>query len=263
MKFLKNWPTIVSVIAIVLVLHIVLLPAFLFFGYPLSYALVAISTTSHVAITQPELDVQIDRIVYDFKHGGYSVYFVSPTSQDTYFRMVCDGFGLIHLDYSDSAQSKGHTVARVEQDYRNRLDEALAEAEFDFEVRQCFAEITHQYGNEWGSINKDFGITDAEVQALELDREYDFREFAAKYGRINIQIRDEQVTVERAAEILLELKAYLEKQNIPWYGMDFSLTYDHSEYVILYDFLYEDVYEEGLVDRVQESYDATQKHFGE
>jgi len=263
MRWSEKNSMIVGILTILLVLLLFLIPVFFIFGNPVSYGLVALSTSIHVAQTQPELDVQIDRIVYDFKHGGYSVYFVSPTSEDTYFRMGCDGLGRIHLDYSDSATSKYHTLERINQDYREHMDAAMAEEHFSFEVRLSFAEITHQYGNEWGSINKDFGITDAEVQALELDGEYDFREFAAKYGRITIQILDDQVTVERAAEILLELKAYLEKQNIPWYGMDFSLTYDHSEYVILYDFLYEDVYEEGLVDRVQESHEATQKHFGD
>lgn len=263
MRWFERIPKSVKVLGIILVIHIVLLPFFFIVGYPLSYGLVALSTSIHVAQTQPELDVHIDRIAYDFIHGGYTVYYVSPTSQDTYFRIVCDGLGLIHLDYSDTATSKGHTLSRIQQEYREYLEDTLAMAEFDFEVRLAFPEITRQNGNEWGSLNKDFGITDVEIQALELDGEYNFREFASKYGRINIQILDNQVTVERAAEILLQLKEHLAEQEIPWYAMDFSLTSDHSEYVMLFDFLNSDVYEEGLVDRVKESNDATHKHYGE
>ena len=261
MKFFERFAKIAAVIGIILAIMILLTPLFLFTGHPVSYALVATRARFFLLENHPELDVRLDKIIYDFKHGGYTAYYSSPTSIDTHFRLVCDGWGNVTLDYADSID--GNTIGRIGDDYEAAYDAVIENADFSFEVHVNFCQITHQYGNEASSINKDFGISDDEVGKLVLDGEYDFREFAAKYGRITFYARDPEVTVERAAEILLELKAYLDEQNIPFRAIEFTLDAEpgSEEYVKLIDIYYEEIYEEGLVDRVIEYNDRIHDHY--
>ena len=261
MKIFERFSKIMAIIGIILAITILLTPLFLFTGHPVCYGLVMLNSRIYLWQNYPELDVGLDKISYDFKHGGYYAYYSSPTSIDTHFWLVCDGWGNVVVDHADSID--GNTIARINQDYQNTYDSAIEAANFSFEVHVNFCNITHQYGNEVTSINKDFGITDDEVSKLEFDGEYDFREFAAKYGRITFYAEDPQVTVERAAEILLELKTYLDEQNIPFYAMEFKLRNpdDANDYVALVDILYTEITEDGLVERVIEYNDAIHAHY--
>lgn len=264
MKIFERLAKIAAVLGIILAVLILLTPVFLFTGHPVSYGLVALRSHIYLQQNYPELDVNLDKITYDFKHGGYYADYSSPTSIDTHFWLVCDGWGNVCVDHADTATSKGHTVARIGEDYQDAYNAAIEAADFSFEVQVNFCRITHQYGNEASSINKDFGITDDEVQKLVLDGDYDFRELAAKYGRITFYARDPEVTVERAAEILLELKQYLDEQDIPFYAMEFTLQDpdDVDNYVALVDILYDEIYKDGLVGRVTEYNNAIHAHYG-
>ena len=261
MKIFERLSKVAAVIAIILAVLILLTPLFLFTGHPVCYGLVALRSRIYLWQNYPELDVGLDGITYDFKHGGYYANYSSPTSIDTHFWLLCDGLGNVTVDWADTIDQ--NTISRINQNYRDAYDSAIEAADFSFEVHVNFCEITHQYGNEFSSINKDFGISQEEVDKLVLDGDYDFREFAAKYGRITFYCFDSEVTVERAAEILLELKAYLDEQNIPFRGIEFILRSqnDSDEYVHLVDIFYEEICEEGLIERVTEYNDALHAHY--
>ena len=260
MKIFERFAKIAAIIGIILAVSILLTPLFLFTGHPVCYGLVALRSRIYLLQNYPELDVGLDKITYDFKHGGYYADYSSPTSIDTHFWLVCDGWGNVTVDRADTIDQ--NTIVRIAENYEDTYDAAIESADFSFEVYINFAHITHQYGNEISSINKDFGILQEEVEKLVLDGEYDFREFAAKYGRITFYAHDPEVTVERAAEILLELKAYLDKQNIPFRAIEFNLQSQtgSDEYVHLVDIFYEEIYEDGLVERVTEYNDAIHAH---
>lgn len=260
MKIFERFSKLAAVIGIIIAINILLIPVFLFTGHPLCYGLVALRSRVYLWENYPQMDVGIDKIIYDFKHGGYSVYYSSPTSIDTHFRLGCDGWGNVYLDGADYIDS--NTIGRINGYYRDAYDAAIESAEFSFEIYINYCNITHQYGNEVSSINKDFGITGLEVQKLVFDGEYDFHEFAAKYGRITFYAHDPEVTVERAAEILMELKAYLDAQDIPFRAIEFNLKSASAseEYVHLVDIYYEEICQEGLVDRVTEYNDAIHAH---
>lgn len=261
MKIFERLAKIAAVIGIILAVTILLTPLFLITGHPVCYGLVALRSRIYLLQNYPELDVGLDKITYDFKHGGYYADYSSPTSIDTHFWLLCDGWGNVTVDRADTIDR--NTIARIDQNYRDAYDTAIEAADFSFEVHVNFCQITHQYGNEVSSINKDFGITDDDVRKLILDGDYDFREFAAKYGRITFYAHDPEVTVERAAEILLELKAYLDEQEIPFRAIEFDLKSQNGseKYIELVDILYEEIYEDGLVERVTEYNDAIHAHY--
>ena len=97
------------------------------------------------------------------------------------------------------------------------------------------------------------------LDKVELDKKYDIRELAKKAGYLIIYVEDDTVTVERAAEVLLELKEVFDRRNVPFYAIDFVLEYPRKEEggttkegrINVEGFLYSDIYEEGLVERVR------------
>ena len=255
---------IIRIIGIIILILILLTPAFLFLGNPVSYVLTFASTGICILFEHPELDVQLDRIVYDFKFGGYNAYYSSPSSIDTHFIFVCDGLGRIRYNSIECIYDGTNTFDRIQTNYQSACDAAL-DAEFSFELNFGYSQITVEHGNEVSSINKDFGILMADIENLELDGDYDFRVYAAKHGRIYLSVFDPQVTPQRAAQILLEVKEHFDRENIPFYAVELMLNTNgvSEDYVWLVDFLYQDIYEEGLADRVAVSNNLTHDHYEE
>jgi hypothetical protein len=76
------------------------------------------------------------------------------------------------------------------------------------------------------------------------------------------------VSVERAAEVLLEFKAYMDEQDLPFHAIDFTLCEPRNaegqlvgQQITLLEFLYSDIYEDGMIDRVHTSWNITQEHY--
>lgn len=75
------------------------------------------------------------------------------------------------------------------------------------------------------------------------------------------------LTYEEAAQILLNIRAEFDRANIPFRAIDFMLQYPlpeegprPDEYIGASDFLYEDIYAEGLESRIAEA-DAALKAY--
>lgn len=99
------------------------------------------------------------------------------------------------------------------------------------------------------------------MKDLELDKEYDIYGLGRTAGTIDFYVNSEKITAEKAAEYLLLIKEYFDKEGVPFYAIDFQLSEpmqegSTSDYINLTGFLYEDIYEEGLVERVQAAHDA-------
>ncbi|MBP3578358.1 MAG: hypothetical protein J6K15_09635, partial [Lachnospiraceae bacterium] len=106
---------------------------------------------------------------------------------------------------------------------------------------------------------------------VELDKQYDIRELAKTAGYLVIYVEDDVVTVERAAEVLLELKEVFDRRNVPFYAIDFVLEYPRKEEggtikegrVNVEGFLRSDIYEEGLAERVRMADEELNAYYAE
>ena len=105
---------------------------------------------------------------------------------------------------------------------------------------------------------------------LELDGIYDVNELGAKAGKLTLYVYDDTVTVERLAEIILDIKSMLDDAGVRFYVMDCVLEYPKPESgewkqgrVEVMDFLCSDIYEDGLVERVKASNDAADEYYDE
>lgn len=256
---------------------IVLVPVIFFFGNPLSYLLIPLRGNAYLQETYPELDVKIQDVRYDFKFGGWSATAVSPTSRDTWFPVFIDGWGNVEGDAYSLVESRSTTAERIARDYRELAEPILENVPLPCSI--SFADMTFMGGREYYTVvgpdgetlnytmEKDYGLV---VGGLELDADYDAAALGDSHGRITIYIHDEEVTVERAAEVLLELKYYFVEAGLPFRGIHLTLCeplnengQNVGEQIALKDFLYEDIYEEGLVERVRANWETVQTHYAQ
>jgi hypothetical protein len=217
----------------------------------------------------------IEKVSYDMKSGGYRVYLESPTSIDRHFIIYCDALGRYNDDTSHCITDGSNTYVRLSEQYWDLVREKLPYEHFDIDIGHGDLRVAgvfeiYGYIDQNGerihyTLSKDYGL---DISTLVQDGEYDILTLGQDYGSLCIDIIDEEVTVERAADVLLELKSLLDEQGLPFHAIDFTLSAPRNENgqkvgpsIRLIEFLYSDIHEDGLADRIQENWNITQEHY--
>lgn len=253
------------------------------FGNPVSSALAQSTAKKHLQENYSGTDFEIERIGYDLKTGGYYAKVMSPSSQDSYFTIYMDGIGRYKHDTYSSITEGYTTFARLDDEYRALVKSCLLFEHFDvsmdyFELRAGGYYEVFNYTNSNGVLKeytlwKDYGL---DMSTLILDGEYDIRQLGRDHGTLCLYVHDSEVSVERAAELLLALKTHMNEQDVPFHSVELHLYGVRNpnpdgepnyagiysgESITLYEFLYSDIYEDGMIDRVQASWNITQEHY--
>ena len=250
---------------------------FAFFGNPVSWAIARINTSQYLEENFGDSHFRVNKVGYNFKTGGYYAFIDSPTSQDSYFTIYFDGWGRYRYDSYEDVVNKYTTLSRLDSQYRELVDEKFNETNTPFDISIVFGELKvsgiyeiYTYTDEGGNtveytLDKNYGL---DRSILELDREYDIDQLGRDCGSICLYIHDPEVTVERAAELLLEVKTYLDEKQVPFHAIDFNLCEPRNEQgqlvgdqITLFEFLYSDIYEEDLIDRVREHWEIAREHY--
>ena len=267
-------------IGIVLGCAMILIPIYIavaFFGNPVSAILAHNSSRRYLAENFGDTDFQVVKSGYNFKTGDYYAFIESPTSQDSHFTVYFNGWGQYRYDTYESVTDRYTTLSRLDTQYRELVDSALPEDGSPFDISIAFGELkvagireVFSYTDANGdtktyTIDKEYGIDRA---SLELDGQYDILALGRDAGCITLYIHDPEVTTKRTAELLLDVKDYLDRQGIPFHAIDFHLCEPRNEQgqnvgkqISLFDFLYSDIYEEGLIDRVEQHWRIAQEHY--
>lgn len=108
------------------------------------------------------------------------------------------------------------------------------------------------------------------TEELKLDAFYDVNELGAKAGRLTVYIDDDNVTYEYPAELVLDIRKIFDDAGVSFYSPDLVIEYPKNEdgskkegHVEVKDFLYSDIYEAGMFDRVKESDKAAKEYYAE
>ena len=246
-----------------------------FFGNPVSSALAKSTAKRHLEEYYTEADFEIVKVAYDMKSGGYHVNVVSPTSVDSHFIIYCDGLGRYNDDTSSCMTDGSNTYVRLSTQYWDLVREKLPYENFDIDIGHGDLRVSgvfeiYDYIDEnceriHYTLTKDYGL---DISSLEQDGKYDILNLGRDHGSLCVDIIDEEVTVERAAEVLLELKNLLDEQGLPFHAIDFTLCGPRNENgqkdgpsIRLIEFLYSDIYEDGLTERIETSWNLTQEHY--
>lgn len=238
-------------------------------GNPISKMLATNTAKQYIKENHPDMDYQLDGVTFNFKFVCYNAYFSSPSSPDSSFTLMLGMDGKIIQNYYEAhVIERGNTARRLEEEYRAAVGKVLDNPSFPYNSHIDYGElqfIQEEYRDAEGV--PPYALITNE---LELDGIYDVNELGAKAGKLTIYVYDDIVTVERLAEIILDIKGMLDDAGVRFYVMDCVLEYPKPESgewkqgrVEVMDFLCSDIYEEGLAERVQASNDAAEDYYDE
>lgn len=257
----KKWLKIAALVAALAIIAGLCVFANALVGNPVSKWLAKRTAEKHLEEVYGDTDFVIEKIGFNFKDTDYYVHIMSPSSEDSSFSLRIDMFGNLKLDtYESRVLGGGNTQNRLYMEYRELVDTVLEAPDYPFTTFIAY-----------GDLQVGFAPSDIEIEEdrwpegylvldkVELDKKYDIAELAEKAGHLVIYVEDEEVTVERAAEVLLELKDLFDRKNVPFVSIDFVLEYPRKPEggntkegrVNVEGFLYSDIFEEGLVERVR------------
>ena len=264
-KFLK----ILGILCGTAVLGIALWLYLGFFGNPVSKILANHSAEKYVAQNYP--DCYIENVGYNFKDGKYFANIQKEESIDTNFFVYFDWLGNVTHDAYESYVTSGHNTSnRLFVEYRALLDKALPQDSVDFTLDIFYGDILTEYwGKDVTHIDTD-DISYMPVEELVLDKQYDYTDISYKYGLVCLYAQHEDVSIEKACEILMEVKEKLNAKNIGFYAIDFVLqkprdkdgmpNKDETRINVDY-FKWDDIYEDGLAERVQIAHDKLTAYY--
>ena len=248
----KRFLKLAAFAAALALLAVVLLFSNALVGNPVSKFLAVRSAQGYLAGQYPGSDLAVESATFNFKDGNYIVRVASPTSIDSHFTLGLSMTGRVLWDGYHSVESGWNTWERLNAEYRALVDAVLDDPDFPYNVFIGFGDLwmEHEYGEPWPPYLL--------YSDLELDGDYDVRELGRACGRLTVYVRQDEVSAEEAARILLEIRRALDEVNVPFYCIDFVLERPLTEDgrlpegdIQLRYFAYEDIREEGLVERVK------------
>lgn len=267
---MKKFILTVVIILAVLCAAFVVLYVLAFYGNPVSRGLAKKTATAYLEESYSDTDYVLEGVHYNFKTGDYFGVVSSPSSPDSSFSVTVSPLGkLLYDDYSVRVVGRQNTADRIYKVYNEALEAALFGEQFPYTVHILHGNIIYKDSFEIGSFVPDGAV---EMNSLILDGKYDIDEvsaIAAEAGRITVYVYDEDVSVEKMAEILLLIRDVLDSNGIGFFCVDAVLEHpgDAGETrvgrVEVMDFKYSEIYAEGLALRVDEYNRAAEEYYKE
>ena len=254
-------------LAVVLILGVLIFANSLL-GNPLSKAIARKTAEDYVAQTYKDTDYELTDVYYELKDGYYHATVKSESSIDTSFELWINGFGkLKHDNYDYFVTSGWNTALRIDLDYRNTTKALFESSTFPYNAHVAYGELMFV-----AEENKDApSVVDYAfiTNELTIDAYYNASELGKSSGKLTVYVDDEHVSVERMAEILLGIRECFDEAGVGFYAIDCVLEYPQVEgsnyeygQIEVVEFLYSDIYEDGLVERVTEANEAAKVFFG-
>ena len=268
----QNIKKVLKIVAGILLVAVISVTVYFylgFFGNPVSKLLMKNSAEKYVSENYP--DCHIENVGYNFKDGRYFANIQKEGSMDTNFFVYADWLGNISYDSYESYVTSGHnTVNRMMMEYRDLLENAVPQQDVDYTFNIFYGDILNDYyGKEFHNLNA-YNAAYMPREEIILDKQYDYSEIGYKYGYVCLYAEDADISASRAAEILLDLKSRLDSQNLGFYCIDFVLElprktegspYDDKTRINIDYFLWDDIYAEGLEERVQSAHDELTAYY--
>ncbi len=236
-------------------------------GNPISKMMACRTAQKYLAVQYPDTDYIIDEVSYSFKIGGYFVHLVSPSSMDGNFTLTVSMLGkLTNDDYASRVEGHRNVAKRLFSEYRKIVDGVLQSYAYPYTVDMGFGDL--EFERELGTESVEGAL---KISDLVNDKFYNVSDLGAKNGRLVLYIDSETVTNEKAAEILLKTKELMDGAGISFYSVHLVLRYPPYDAAVSYkrpegeidlqNFLYTDIYEEGIIERIIKCAEDTQDDY--
>jgi len=239
-------------------------------GNPISKLLAQNSAERHIEENYADTDFYVERVSFSFKDTRYHAYIKSPSSVDSHFTIYMDMLGRVEFDfYEDDVLNGWNTADRIGTDYRKQVDAILDNPSFPYTCDIGYGDI--EFIPEEYADNPDVPSYALYIEDLELDGIYNLAELGSQAGHLVLYVTEDTLSFERAAEIMLDIRRIMDDAGVGFYAMDFVLEYPRNEdgtrnsedQIDVNNFLYEDIYEEGMVERVIAADKATKEYYAE
>lgn len=264
----KIWKVLALLVAVVLIVG-VCWTANALNGNPVSKLLAKQGAAAYLEEHFPETDLYIEELGYSFKFGNYYAHVRSESSVDTRFSLHIDMLGKVYFDTYESVTGGHVTASRLQEEYGALTDQIFESPAFPYPEGICYGtlEIYPQEALEDPNLTLDPRYI-LKTEDLILDKVYDPRELGAQAGHLVVYVDSDTLTMEEAARILLFIREEFDKANIPFVTIDFMLQYPlpeegprPDEAIWVEKFLYEDIYGEGLEERIREADAALRAYY--
>lgn len=236
-------------------------------GNPISEMLAEKAADAYLETHFPNTDYYIEKLGFSFKFVGYYAHIRSESSMDTQFSLNIDMLGNVFFDTYDSVTRGFVTGERVNQEYRDLTDQIFESPSFPYRDGICYGHLEIQSRQALEDPNVFIPEYSLFYEDFILDHIYDARELGARAGILTVYVDSDTLTYEEAARIMLFIRSEFDNANIPFRAIDFMLQYPlpeegprPDEAIWFENFQYEEIYEEGLKDRIAEA-DAARKAY--
>ena len=239
-------------------------------GNPISKFLANRSAEKYISEAYSDMDLIIRDVTYDFKVGSYYARIYSPRSIDSNFTLHIDFFGKILYDtYEYSVLTSENTAQRINEEYRYAVDSVLNSRLFPYNSDIGYGDI--EFIPEEYKNNFDVPSYAIITETLVPDAIYDINEMGRKAGHLTIYVADDELTPEKMAEVLLGLKDIFDRSGVSFHAIncvienrkeDIPPSTDIKQIEVQH-FLYSDIYEENLTDRIEKSIRETEEYYRE
>jgi len=226
-------------------------------GNPVSRMLAEKSVTSYLAGKFPEGGYAVEDVWFDAKQGDYGAVVRKEGSQDVRFTVETDKEGNICYDSYENVLTGWNTANRLCEEYRMRLEPVLEQMNLIYDRVYVSCDLEFEL-RQWKDDPYEFQYF-LNGKALVPDELYDLEELGTLVGKVSIRVEDAEVSAKKAAQILLEIRRRMDGAGTPFRSIDLTLVYPRPENELeerkegsirIEGFTYEDIYEEGLEQRV-------------
>lgn len=251
----RTWKMLALLVSLVLIFGLLWFANGLL-GNPISkhFALQAAQKRMHEMYS--DTDYVLGEITYSFKDGGYYADVSSPSSKDSDFTMAFNWKGQFRWDsYEDRVVHRENTASRLEKEYQKCVEQVLTSSLFPYpgEIQYGILKLDRREAIKASAATDTLAFED-----LELDKVYDVSALGKQYGKLILYVDSDVVTMEQAAEMMLEIRRQMDDAGVGFRVLDFTLEQTVSEdeprseiFINSGEFPYEDIYEEGLLERLQ------------
>jgi len=265
---MNRWVKIISIVTGVIILAIGLLIANSLLGNPVSKMVAKNSAQKYLEETYSEEDFIIEDIFYNFKDGAYNVKVISPSSIDSHFYLTIPFKKVVRDSYEDDVLSGWNTYQRIDEEYRKTVESVFSAEDFPIESDIDFGTIELLDENAPARFDEpDYGV---QLEELELDKMYDVKKLAKTTGHLVFYAEEKEISFENASEYLMNIKNELDEAGIPFYAIDFVLQnskedsgkpYEDNASIHTSNFLYDDIYEEDLAERIEQNHQMLMEYY--
>lgn len=239
-------------------------------GNPISRLVVSRAAKSYLAEQYAGTGFVLEGVDYSFKSGCYCARAQLPGSTDCFFTLTFSGDGALREDrYDRMVAGGGNTALRLQEGYRRLTGAVFESPSFPLKAEIAFGELA--FVPEKGEQQEGSLAASVLVEAeLTPDGIYDLPALGARAGLLTLYLTEDALTAQRAAERLLQLKALMQQGGAPFYAVDLVLrrparpggtAAGPAEQLELRQFLWSDIYAEGLTARVERSIAETQAYY--